>query len=199
MDAITVGILVVEAALLVVLYAAHVQGNTAAVINTLAAISITVVPVAIDETIGISASQPPATVAGLTLIIAVAGLLHSLGMLGLYESTSWWDHLTHTVSAALAAALLYAGLLVWTSNEILAAVGTVLTIFGLGIGWELLELALREVGERYDIEPALVHYGWRDTALDLVFDLIGALLVVMLDVRLFVPTLESVLTSLGLA
>ena len=199
MDAITVGILVVETALLVVLYAAHVQGNTAAVINTLGSISITFVPWIVDWAVGISGSQQPATVSGLTLIIGVAGLLHCLGMLGLYESTNWWDHLTHTVSAALAAALLYAGLLVWTSDGTVAAVGAVLAIFGLGVAWELLELAAREIADWYDIEPVLVHYGWRDTALDLVFDLVGALLVVALDIRLFVPILESVLRALGLA
>ena len=199
MDALTVGILVVETALLVVLYAAHVQGNTAAVINTLGSVSITFVPAAVDRAVGISAGQPPATVSGLTFIIAVAGLLHSLGMLGLYESTNWWDHLTHTVSAALAAALLYAGLVVWTGGGAVAAVGTVLTLLGLGVGWELLESAARDVADRYGIEPVLVQYGWRDTALDLVFDLVGALLVVALDIRLFVPVLESVLRALGLA
>lgn len=198
MDAITVGILVVETALLGVLYAAHVQGNTAAVINTLGSISITFVPVAVDRAVDISGSQPGVTVPGLTLVIAVAGLLHCLGMLGLYESTGWWDHLTHTVSAALAAALLYAGLLVWTRDGTIAAVGTVLAIFGLGVAWELLELAARDLAERVDIDPVLVHYGWRDTALDLVFDLVGALLVVALDVRLFVPILEAVFRALGL-
>ena len=198
MDAITVGILVVETALLGVLYAAHVQGNTAAVINTLGSISITFVPVAVDRAVDISGSQPAVTVPGLTLVIAVAGLLHCLGMLGLYESTGWWDHLTHTVSAALAAALLYAGLLVWTRDGTIAAVGTVLAIFGLGVAWELLELAARDLAERVDIDPVLVHYGWRDTALDLVFDLVGALLVVALDVRLFVPILEAVFRALGL-
>jgi hypothetical protein len=121
--------------------------------------------------------------------IAVAGLLHALGMLGRYDSVWWWDHLTHTLSAALAAALLYAGLLVVAPA--IAVAGTVLTIVVLGVLWEAGELFAREVADRYDIEPVLVHYGWRDTALDLLFDVVGAGVVVALDVRLFRPVVEA--------
>jgi hypothetical protein len=67
------------------------------------------------------------------------------------------------------------------------AVGFVLVV---GVFWELVELLARDVGERYDVEPVLVHYGRRDTALDLVFDLVGALAVVGLDVRTFLPLAE---------
>ena len=110
-------------------------------------------------------------------------------MLGRYDSVWWWDHLTHTLSAALAAALLYAGLLVVAPA--IAVAGTVLTIVVLGVLWEAGELFAREVADRYDIEPVLVHYGWRDTALDLLFDVVGAGVVVALDVRLFRPVVEA--------
>jgi len=134
------------------------------------------------------------------LWLAAAGFLHSLGMLGLYErdTTWWWDHLTHTVSAALFAALLYAGLLVGVagapevalSTEAVAGL-TILFTLAMGVFWELVELVAREVGERFDVEPVLVHYGRRDTALDLLFDVVGAVLVVGLDLRLFVPLVEQ--------
>ncbi|MFD1568126.1 hypothetical protein ACFSAU_11535, partial [Halolamina litorea] len=130
-----------------------------------------------------------------TFWVAVAGFLHSLGMLGRYESVWWWDHLTHTLSAALLAALLYASLLVVAPG--VAVVGTVVVTLTLGVVWEIGELLAREVASRYDIEPVLVHYGRRDTALDLVFDAVGTVLVVALDLRLFVPIVEAIVRSTG--
>lgn len=135
----------------------------------------------------------------LPLWLAVAGLLHSYGMLGPYDSIWWWDTVTHTISAALVAALIYAGLVVGLSdgNQLGLPTGaipllTVLFTVAAGIFWELIELFAREVGEHLDIKPVLVHYGLRDTALDLVFDLVGALFVITLDLRLFVPLAEQV-------
>ncbi|WP_181686391.1 hypothetical protein [Halorhabdus salina] len=129
--------------------------------------------------------------------IGVASLLHAIGMLGVYESTWWWDHLTHTVSAALVAALVYAGAVVvlgeTTGITTLPGVVTVTGTLLVGVLWEGLELLARDVGDRLDVEPVLVHYGWLDTALDLVFDVVGAVLVVALDVRVFVPLSEALL------
>lgn len=68
---------------------------------------------------------------------------------------------------------------------------TVVFTFAIGVFWELIALLAREVGERFDIEPVLVHYGWRDTVVDLGFDIVGALLVTGADLRIFVPTVEQ--------
>jgi hypothetical protein len=128
----------------------------------------------------------------LSLWIGAAGFLHCLGMLGLYESVWWWDHLTHTVSAALVAALVYAVLLAGVDGGTIGTRGgaagvTVLLTLAVGVAWELVELAARDVGDRFDVEPVLVHYGWRDTAFDLGFDALGAVVVVLLDLRVFLP------------
>jgi len=72
------------------------------------------------------------------------------------------------------------------------AVLTVVLTLAAGVFWELIELIARDVGRRYDVEPVLVHYGRRDTTLDLVFDVVGALLVVGFDVRVFVPGCRAV-------
>jgi hypothetical protein len=125
-------------------------------------------------------------------------------MLGPYESTDWWDHVTHTVSAGLVAALAYAALTAVARGPAGVGVGpvgvglgpvgvagaTVAFVMVVGVFWELVELFARHLGEQYGIEPVLVHYGRRDTALDLLFDLVGALAVVTLDVRWFVPIAE---------
>jgi hypothetical protein len=174
------------------------QGNGAATINAVIAIAVALLPLAIEGVVGQAYGFSPGFGPELGLWLAVAGFLHSLGMLGLYESVWWWDHLTHLISGGLVAALIYAGFLVVGQNAwrdslefpmiVLLTVGTTLAA---GIFWELIELVARELGEIFDIEPVLVHYGWLDTGLDLLFDVIAAILVILLDIRLFVDLTEQ--------
>lgn len=175
-----------QAGILAVLAVAVRRGNVAAAVNALGALALALLPTAL-EWLGRAVALGPE----LPLWLAAAGLLHSVGMLGPYDSVWWWDHLTHTLSAALVAALTYAAALValptlaLPADPATVAGVTVGLTFGVGILWELVEILARTVGERYDVEPVLVHYGWRDTAADLVFDVVGAALVVALDVRAF--------------
>jgi len=166
--------------------------DVAATVNALVSLVIALLSLALAAGFGPSVGGSLVT-PELPLWVADAGLLHSLGVIGPYESIWWWDHLTHTVSAMLVAALLYAGVIVSVTADPtvtlslpVIAVVTVLYTFVVGVFWELVELVARAVGDRYDIEPVLVHYGWRDTGLDLVFDLVGAVAVVALDLRVFV-------------
>jgi hypothetical protein len=188
-----------QAAIFALLVVAVRRDNAAAAVNALGSFALAVLPavleVVLPSVLGWTLTFGPA----LPLWLGVAGFLHSLGMLGLYDTTWWWDHLTHVVSAALVAALLYAGLIVTHPGPVGSgsAPGTVMwaTVaftFAVGVFWELIELVARDVGKRLDIEPVLVHYGRRDTALDLVFDVVGALVVVGADLRVFVPLLEEV-------
>ncbi|MFB6311183.1 MAG: hypothetical protein ABEH64_08380 [Salinirussus sp.] len=168
------------------------QGNASAIVNGAVALAAAFVP------FGLGLLGPTAFEPVLALWVAAAGLLHLIGMLGPYETISWWDHVTHTVSAALVAALLYAVLLARTTLPAESAAGiTVLAVLVVGILWEAVELLARAVGERYGIEPVLVPYGWRDTALDLVFDLLGAVIVVVFDLRVFVAVVRRVTGLLG--
>jgi hypothetical protein len=135
---------------------------------------------------------------GLSLWIAMGGFFHMLGMLGWYDTVRWWDHLTHTVSAALVAALVYASLLVYIPpslgalfTSVYTAVLTVLFTLAVGVFWEFIELAARELGEYIDRPPVLEYYGLRDTVLDMVFNGVGASLIVAFDVRIFVPLAEQ--------
>lgn len=129
--------------------------------------------------------------------IAVAGFLHMVGMLGWYDTVSWWDHVTHTVSAALLAALVYAVLQAPAAlgsqvTDAYAALFTVLFTLGAGVFWEFVELAARELSEYVDRPPVLEYYGLRDTVLDMVFNGIGAVVVVAFDVRVFVSVVEEI-------
>lgn len=178
------------------------RGNVAAAVNAFAAFVLAVLPAILEFALGSTVTAALAIGPVLPLWLAVAGVLHSFGMVGLYESTGWWDHLTHTVSAALVAAVLYAALLVSLpdmigrepSAGVVVSVTVVLTL-GVGIVWELVELIARDIGDRYDIEPVLIHYGWLDTAKDLGFDGLGVLFVVVLDLRVFVPIMEQIPTA----
>lgn len=166
----------------------------AVIVNAVAALGVTFVPVVVLLPVGMGT---PALVWEFTLWVAGASFLHTLGMLGLYESVAWWDHMTHTLSAGVLAAVFYPASVVTVSRYTAAPASTfviasvtVVLVLAAGVAWELLELVARELGKHYDIEPVLVHYGRRDTALDLVFDAVGAVVVVALDVRLFLPVAE---------
>ncbi len=182
-----VSLVVLLAAIAVVLALAVHRGNTAAVVN--AVVSLAVAGVAVAAAAGFEFGQGEFVAPELAFWTAVAGLLHSIGMLGPYDSVWWWDHLTHALSAALLTALVYAGLLVTIGDAVSTAVVAVAAVgytVLAGVCWELGELVARAVGDRYDVEPVLVHYGWHDTAYDLVFDVVGAFVIVALDVRVFV-------------
>ncbi len=167
------------------------QENGAAVVNTAASLLVTLTPAAVEAALGVSFTPL------LTYWIGAASVLHCVGMLGWYDSIRGWDHLTHTVSAALAAALLYAGFLAAAGLSAAgAAAATLSVIVVMGVLWELMELVMRELGERHGIEPVLVHYGWRDTMLDMVFDVVGAVLVLVVELRLFVSVFETLTAAL---
>ncbi len=177
---LTAGALALQAAIVLVAVAALRRGNVSAAVNAAAAFGAGLLPVWLAVAGPVAGTLP--------LWMAAAGLLHSVGMLGLYETVWWWDHLTHTVSAALVGALAYAALSVQPPALPLGPGAlTVLFVAAVGVFWELIELVAREAGERFGVEPVLVYYGPTDTAFDLAFDLVGAVLVVTLDLSLFVP------------
>jgi hypothetical protein len=141
---------------------------------------------------------------GLSLWIAIAGFLHMLGMLGWYDSVWWWDHLTHTVSAALLTALVYASLLVYSSHssgvqltDIYTAILTILFTLAIGVFWEFIELAARELGMYIDRPPVLKYYGLHDTVFDMIFNGVGAVVIVAFDIRVFVPLAEQAPQTMG--
>lgn len=166
--------------------------NKAAVVNTAGALAVTLLPAAVEFLLGPTVTFTPL----LTYWTGVASVLHCLGMLGLYDRFYVWDHITHTVSAALGTAVLYGGFLsVGGLTRPDAAAATLLILVGLGVLWEVVELLFRELGDRFGIEPVLIHYGWRDTAFDLVFDVVGAVLVLVVDLRLFVQVFETIMAA----
>lgn len=74
-------------------------------------------PLAINATLSLGVSLVPAILrlryehplsAGLTTFVTLAAFLHVVGSLGPYTDTSWWDTMTHTMTATLVAGVGYA-------------------------------------------------------------------------------------------
>lgn len=115
--------------------------------------------------------------------VSMAGLVHTLGMLGPYDDVWWWDNLAHTLSGVVVAAIAdvtYRSDADGTYRPRGCSRPAFITgiTLGFGVVWEILEYIAHTLGDRIGIEPMLVHYGRRDTVGDLVFDLLGAALVV---------------------
>ncbi len=103
-----------------------------------------------------------------------AMLTHAVGMLGPYDDVWWWDHLTHAHSATVFGGVVHAAARRRGRDprpRVLAVV------VGAGALWELMEYVVHAVANRLGVEPLLVHYGKRDTLLDIVYDVVGAFLV----------------------
>ncbi|WP_339106042.1 hypothetical protein [Haloterrigena salinisoli] len=107
--------------------------------------------------------------------VDTAMVTHAVGMLGPYDDVEWWDHLTHTHSATILGAVVFA---ISRRRGRDPGPRVVAVVAGLGVLWELLEYAIHTAADRSGLEPILVTYGRTDTVLDLVFDLVGAVLVV---------------------
>ena len=168
LQGVLVGVLVVGLAL----------RNVSVVVNAVVALSVTVLPAILERDHEVTLSP------GLTLWISGAVTLHALGMVVLYNTIPWWDHLTHLVSGALVAGVGYA--LVRTIDEYTDAVrlsptfvGVFVVLFTLAAGvlWEVLEMGGREIARAFGWEPILVVYGIHDTMLDLIVDGVAGVVV----------------------
>ncbi|GAA5063838.1 hypothetical protein GCM10025751_52610 [Haladaptatus pallidirubidus] len=111
----------------------------------------------------------------------IAMLMHAVGMLGPYDDTWWWDHITHTLSASLLGGAVHVAAQRCgrdPQRSVLTA------IVGGGVLWEVMEYAIHGLTDRLDLEPVLIPYSARDTIVDLFFNLLGALLVLLFGDRL---------------
>lgn len=103
------------------------------------------------------------------------------GLYGFYASVWWFDHLTHTLSATLVAAIgytladaarRYAGGPRWLVPAFAMAF-----VLSAGLLWEFVELHV----------DWLTVYSYNDTLLDYVFNTLGGLLVVIAGPRVLSP------------
>ncbi|MDF9747089.1 hypothetical protein [Natrinema salsiterrestre] len=109
--------------------------------------------------------------------LETAMLTHAVGMLGQYDDVWWWDHLTHTHSATILGGLTFAAARRRGRDPRPRVIAVVACA---GILWELVEYTIHATANRIGFEPVLVTYGKTDTFYDLVFNLVGAGIVLVL-------------------
>ena len=169
------------------------EANLSVVINAVGALAVSFLPAVLQRDYRITLSP------GLTLWLTTAVLLHAVGMLGPYHSIWWWDHVTHTFSATVIAGLGYvtARAVDEYSDEVYLPprflfVYILLFTLAFGVAWEVLEFVARLLADAMGYGPFLVQYGFEDTIVDLVFDLLGGLLVAVAGTPAFTHVVDGV-------
>jgi hypothetical protein len=151
------------------------RGNPGAVVNALVSFVATYLPGVVEWRYGVEFRPWQ------RLYLNAGMLAHAVGMLGPYEDVWWWDHVTHTSSSTLLGGFVHVRARRRGRDprpRVLAGV------LGVGALWEAMEYVIHGVSRRVGLEPLLIPYGREDTLLDLVFDLLGALLVLAFGDRL---------------
>ncbi|SHH32723.1 hypothetical protein SAMN05443636_2316 [Halobaculum gomorrense] len=164
------------------------KGNTGVVVNGAVAFAITFVPAALEREFDLPMD------AGLTLWVTSAVFLHALGVVGIpgvvesfYSETSpipFYDHLTHALSASVVAAVGYTvarGVdehsdAVYLPSRFMFAF-ILLFVAAFGVFWEVIEFAIGGAAATLGSGSVLTQYGLDDTIYDLIFDLVGAVIV----------------------
>ena len=155
-------------AILGVLLAGVRRGNPGAAVNGLVSFVATYLPAVVEWRYGVEFRPWQ------RLYLNTGMFAHALGMLGPYDDVWWWDHVTHTWSSTLLGGLIH---VVARRGDRDPRPRVLAGVLGGGLLWELVEYAIHGVSRRVGLEPLLIPYGSEDTFFDLLFDLVGALLV----------------------
>lgn len=161
-----------------------VTRNTGVVVNAAAAFGVSLLPATLERDYDIPLN------AGLTLWITTAVFLHALGAVvvpvagvNIYSFVPWWDHLTHTLSSSIVAAVGYTTARAFDEHSEMVRLPPQFTFafilvvtLAFGVFWEVIEFAIGEIAALTG-GAVLTQYGLRDTMLDLVFDTVGAVVV----------------------
>lgn len=188
---------VLQAGVAVVLVYGILVWSPGIIVNALLGLGVTYLPAILANDYDLRLSP------ALVLLVALSVFLHTIGMIGLYDRTWWWDHLTHALSAAVVTSVAYATVSALDNHhEDLVLPAHFLAVFlltstlALGVLWETLEFVARDLGTLIGAEPVLVVYGVSDTLLDLVFDAVGALIVGVVGVHRLGSDVASLTTWL---
>ncbi|MFB6114370.1 MAG: hypothetical protein ABEJ58_09765 [Halodesulfurarchaeum sp.] len=176
------------------------QGNFAIVINGVLGLLTTFVPAILRRDYQIHLDPP------LVWWITIAIILHTLGMVGPYESVWWWDHITHTLSATIVAIVGYSVTRaideywerIYLPDDFLI-VFTILFTLAAGVLWEVLEFVSRELAVLTGQGPFLIQYDVRDSVIDIVFDGIGGVIVAVIGHGRFDRLVESIEAAIARA
>lgn len=154
------------------------RGNPGIVVNTLVALGVTELPALLERDYNLP--MDPALVMWLTTAV----FLHALGTLGPYQNVWWWDHVTHMLSSSIVAAAGYASVRAMEvhSDQIVlpprfVSVFILTIVVAFGVLWEVLEFGIGLGAAVIGTGRVLTQYGLEDSMLDLIFDIIGGVIV----------------------
>jgi hypothetical protein len=159
------------------------RGNIGIAVNAGVAFLVTLLPAVLERDYDIPMD------AGLTLWITTAVFLHAVGTLGPYRGGMTvmgigWDNVTHMLSSSLVAAIGYA-----TARAIdehtddvrlpprFMFVFVLLFVMAFGVVWEVIEFGIAGAASMLGSDAVLTQYGLRDTMRDLIFDVVGGVVV----------------------
>ncbi|KTG08549.1 hypothetical protein AUR64_17895 [Haloprofundus marisrubri] len=161
------------------------RGDWGVVVNAGVALGVTYLPALLERDYHIPMD------AGLTLWVTTAVFLHAIGSgglpgveTGLYRQFWWWDHMTHTLSASIVAAVGYTAARAFdVHTDAVQLPPRFMFVFILmftvafGVFWEVLEFAIGEVAAMSGGEPVLTQFGLSDTLVDIMFNTLGGVVV----------------------
>lgn len=167
-----------QLALLGVVFYGLATASLGMVSNGVVALAITLLPALLRREYGYSMDVR------LVFWLTAAVFLHSVGSLGPYSWFPWYDNVTHTVSAMVAAGFGYASFraLELHSDEVdvpaeFRAVFIVVFVLAVGVVWEIGEFATEALAHRLGVRPPLVVGGIDDIVTDMIFNTVGAVIV----------------------
>ncbi|WP_342303747.1 hypothetical protein [Methanolobus sp. ZRKC5] len=168
---------IMQICLFILLIAGILLKDLSTTINAAAGLTLTFVPYFITRKYDI----PHDT--GLTLWITFAVFLHLLGTFAFYDNILRWDNMTHALSACVVAAAGYTLIRaidiyvdeIYIPPKVLFLF-ILLFILATGVLWEILEFLSDELTSGLGYEAILAQHGIHDTMIDLMFDLLGAIL-----------------------
>ena len=193
-------------------------GNTGIIVNAALALLVAQLPPILERDYHI-----PMDV-GLTLWITTAVFLHALGTVplpawfvdflgeapegaayaSLYSSGGWWDHLTHSLSASIVAGVGYATARAFDehSDDVklpseFMFVYLLMFVVAFGVLWEVVEFAVGEVASLLGMGSVLTQYGLTDTMLDLLFDILGGVVVAIWGTAHLTHVVDAIGRRLG--
>ena len=161
------------------------RGDTGIVVNAGVALVVAQLPPILQRDYEIPMNP------ALTLWITGAVFLHALGTVGLpgsslnfYTTVWWYDHVTHALSASVVAAAGYITVrAIDRHNDDIylpprfTFVFVLLTTIAFGVFWEVIEFTVSQASLLLGATSVLTQYGLSDTMLDLLFDVVGAVVV----------------------
>jgi len=163
------------------------RGSIGIVVNAGLGLGVTYLPAVLEEDYDIPIDP------ALALWITTAVFLHGFGTVGLpgsplgpYRTISWWDHLTHALSASIVAAAGYTTVRALDNHTEAVKfppkfvfVFILLFTVAFGVFWEVIEFALGRLAAMTGTSNVLTQYGLDDTMKDLLFDTLGGVAVAL--------------------